>query len=287
MKHMRQIFRGFGVFCAACLFGGMVAAQTGRASLDLTARITPTGGRPEPVREFTLYVLTKSYPDIVKEVEAGDVIPTRDEFLSKMKASPELRDWMKAHDVMDLTSPDVDTLITPENVMGVPEFFAAYVRSNSGGVTNGLPMPKFRETDKETNPAKYEKLHSQYLTELKKFVQTHPATISGIELELGGVNPKNEWDKIHADHRSKVAQLAPDTAQTKYLAAKGETDLQGHVVVAGLAPGNYWVSSLGLDASSGDRRLRWDVPVTVQAGQPTRLDLSNLNASDAHKSMTP
>jgi len=255
--------------------------------LDLTARITPTGGRPEPVREFMLYVLTKSYPDIIKEVEAGDVIPTRDEFLSKMKASPELRDWMKAHDVMDLTSPDVDTLITPENVMGVPEFFAAYIRSNSGGVTNGLPMPKFRETDKEANPAKYEKLHSQYLTELKKFVQTHPATISGIELELGGVNPKNEWDKIHADHRNKVAQLAPDTAQTKYLAAKSETDLQGHAVVAGLAPGNYWVSSLGLDASSGDRRLRWDVPVTVQAGQPTRLDLSNLNASDAHKPITP
>jgi hypothetical protein len=204
-----------------------------------------------------------------------------------MKASPELRDWMKAHDVMDLTVPDMDKLVTPNNVMDVPEFFSAYLRANSGGVTNGLPMPKFRESDKEANPAKYEKLHGEYLAALKKFIQTHPATISGIELELAGVNPKNEWDKIVGDHKLKIAQLAPDTAQTKYLAGKAETDLDGRAVVTGLQPGTYWISSLGLDASSGDRRLRWDVPVTVASGQTARLALTNLNGADARKSLTP
>jgi hypothetical protein len=82
------------------------------------------------------------------------------------------------------------------------------------------------------------------------------------------------------DHKRRVAQLAPDTAQVKYLAGKTETDLDGRALVSGLAPGNYWVSSLGMDAASGDRRLLWDVPVTVQAGQTTHLDLSNLNATD-------
>jgi len=35
-----------------------------------------------------------------------------------------------------------------------------------------------------------------------------------------------------------------------------------------------------MNASSGDKRLVWDVPVTVQAGKVTRVELSNLNARD-------
>jgi hypothetical protein len=90
-----------------------------------------------------------------------------------------------------------------------------------------------------------------------------------------------QWEKLHADHKKRIAQMAPDTAQVKYLAAKADTDLEGHAFVSGLAPGKYWVSSLGMDAASGDRRLLWDVAITLQAGQTARLDLSNVNATDA------
>jgi hypothetical protein len=45
-------------------------AQTSAGMLDITARITPTAARPEPVRQFTLYILTKSYADIAKESRA-------------------------------------------------------------------------------------------------------------------------------------------------------------------------------------------------------------------------
>jgi hypothetical protein len=279
---MRKMMRAVGIVVAACALAGVAAAQSGTGTLELSAQVSATGARPEPVRQFTFYILTKSYPDVVKEVEGTDVLPTRDEFLDKMKASPELRTWMKAHDEMDLTSPELDKLVTPKDVMDVPEFFAAYIRANSGGVTNGLPMPKFRESEKETNPSKYEKLHTEYLAELRKFIQLHPATISGIELELAGVNPKNEWDKIHADHRAKVAQLAPETAQ-KYLVGKLETNLDGKAMAKGLAAGNYWLSTMGLDVNSGDRRQRWDVPFTIKSGTATRLDLSNLNGTDSHK----
>jgi len=41
--------------------GGTASAQAGNGALDLVARITPTAARPEPVRQFTFYVLTKSY----------------------------------------------------------------------------------------------------------------------------------------------------------------------------------------------------------------------------------
>jgi hypothetical protein len=232
------------------------------------------------VRQFTFYILTKSYAEILKEATAQFPLAEREDFINNLKISPELKAWMKQHAIIDLAAPDVDKLITPDDVMNIPEFFAGYERSNSGGVTNGLPMPKYREADAETNPAKYFKLKQEYMSATKKFVEAHPATISGMETELGAVNPKYKWDKALQEHNQKVAQLAPDLAQTKYMAAKGDTDLDGHLLIKGLPPGNYWVSSLGLDAASGDRRLIWDVPVTVQSGTPTQLILSNLNGQN-------
>jgi len=168
--------------------------------------------------------------------------------------------------------------------MSVPEFLAAYQRSNSGGVTNGLPVPKFREADKDTNPEKFEKLKDEYLTSMKKFIQGHPATITGMELELAAASPKMAWDKLQVEHRRRVAQLAPDAAQSKYLAAKADTDLDGRASLRGIPPGNYWLSSVDVDAASGDRHIHWDVPTTIQAGQTTRLALSNVNGTDANSS---
>ena len=267
-------------FCSVLTLCQASFGQGATGTLDVTARIAPTGARPEPVRQFTFYVLTKSYTDIVKEAADQFPLAEREEFINNLKISPELKAWMKHHAIIDLAAPDVDKLITPDDVMNIPEFFAGYERSNSGGVTNGLPMPKYKEADAEANPAKYFKQKQEYMSATKKFVESHPATISGMETELGAVNPKYKWDKALQEHIQKVAQLAPDLAQSKYLAAKGETDLDGHLVIKGLPPGNYWVSSLGLDAASGDRRLTWDVQVTVHSGAPTQLILSNLNGSN-------
>ena len=281
---MRTKMRLLLLLCCVFLLARICAAQTSTGTLDVTVHIAPTGARPEPVRQFTLYILTKSYADIVKEVEGNDVLPTREEFIDNLKCTPELKKWLKAHDVMDLTMPDFDKVVTPAEVMEVPEFLAAYQRWNSGGVTSGMPSPKFRETEREANPDKYEKLKQEYIKALRRFVETNPTTVTGMEVELGGVNPKYQWDKLHAAHKKKIAQLAPDIAQTKYLAAKADTDMDGRATISGLAPGSYWVSSLNMDAASGDRRLNWDVGAKVQAGQTTRLDLTNVNGVDAYSS---
>jgi hypothetical protein len=271
------------LLCLLALFSRVSAAQNSSGSLDLTARVTPTGARPEPVRQFTFYVLTRSYADVTKEAAGQDVLPSREEFIKNMKVSPELKTWMNAHDIMDLTIPELDKVVTPDDILKVPEFLVAYQKSNSGGVTNGLPVPKFRDAEKATNPEKYQKQKDEYMVALKKFIETHPSTVNGMELELEGVNPKLAWDRLHADHRGRLAQLAPDVAQTKYLTAKLDTDLDGRAHLNGLAPGNYWISTLGMDAAAGDRRLRWDVPITVQAGQTTHLELSNVNGTDANR----
>jgi hypothetical protein len=217
-------------------------------------------------------------------VEATDVLPAREQFIDQWPCSPELKAWMKAHNTLDLMNPDIDQIITPEDIIKIPEFFEAYERSNSGGVTKGLPTPKYHEADKQNSPARYEKLREDYLVATKKFIDSNRHTVQGMETELSAVNPKPAWDKLHGDHRRRIAQLAPDTAQVKYLAGKAETDLDGRALITGLPPGTYWVSSLGMDAASGDRHLVWDVPTKVAAGQTTRLALSNLNASDPHSS---
>ncbi len=270
------------VFCLA----GSASAQTATGALEFSARITPTAARPEPVRQFTFYILTKSYSDIVKEVEEKNPVPPREEFIDGLKVSPELRAWLKNHDTLDLTAPDLDKLLTPDDLLNVPEFLLAYQRSNSGGVTKGLPRPKYTEADRTQHPEKYEKLKQDYLAALRKFINSHPETVSGVELELDGVNPQRNWVALQSERRKRVQRTAPDLAQLKFLAGKAETDLEGRASLSGLAPGNYWISSLNLDANAGDMRVRWDVPVKIAPGQTTRIELSNLNTTEA-RSSTP
>jgi hypothetical protein len=269
----------FGTLC----FAGSVLAQTNgnTGALQLTARITPTAARPEPVRQFTFYILTKSYADVAQEVASGDEVPPRDKFIDDLKVSPELKEWLKAHDVMDLTTPSLDKALTADDVLKVPEFLLAYQRSNSGGVTNGIPKPKYKDADKDDNPDRYKKQKDEYYAALRKFIRSHPETMSGMELELDGVNPQRKWDQIANDHKKHIQHLAPDVAQTKYFVAKTDTDLDGQAGVSGLPPGSYWISSLNLDADAGDTRVRWDVPVSIRPGQTTRIELTNLNATDA------
>jgi hypothetical protein len=266
--------------------GSRACAQGETGALEFTAKVTPTAAKAEPVRDFTFYLLTKSYGEIVKGLDTGDGAPSREKFIDDLKLSPELREWLHKHDVMDITQPGFDKLVTPDDVLHVPEFLQAYQRSNSGGVTSGLPAPKFHDSDKTENPARYEKQKQEYTTALKKFIQGHPETVAGMELELDGVNPARKWAEAQGGHRRRVQQLAPAEAQTKYLAAKTDTDLDGRGRFAGLAAGQYWISSLGLTAAAGDTRLQWDVPVKIEGGKAIRIELTNLNATDNLSSKT-
>jgi hypothetical protein len=283
MAFMRKILISSVMACLAVCLVSTASAQ-GAGSLDFAARITPTAARPEPVRQFTFYLLTKSYAEVVKEVEAQNVMVPREKFIESLKVSPELKEWLKAHDVFDLTVPELDHMLTADDILHVPEFLAAYQRSNSGGVTTGIPKPKYADADKTAHPDRYNKQLQEYYAALKKFIQTNPATVNGIELELVGVNPQQKWAQLQADHNRRVTRLAPEVAQTKYLAAKTDTDLDGRASLAGLAPGEYWLSSLNLEANAGDIRLGWDVPVTIHAGQATPIELTNLNAVGEHAS---
>jgi hypothetical protein len=93
----------FLVAAALLVLGGRGSAQNVTGTLNITARVTPTAAKPEPVRDFTFYVLTKSYDNIVKEIDERDGPPAREKFIDGLKISPELRAWLHKHDVIDLT----------------------------------------------------------------------------------------------------------------------------------------------------------------------------------------
>jgi hypothetical protein len=78
-----------------------------------------------------------------------------------------------------------------------------------------------------------------------------------------------------------VSRAAPELAQLKFLARRADTDLEGRASVSGLPPGDYWISTLNLEANAGDMHVRWDVPVKIEAGQTARVELSNLNTTEA------
>jgi len=272
------------VVVALAAFGAWLAGRAGAqaapatGALEFTARITPTAARPEPVRQFTFYVLTKSYRDIVKEVEEKEGAISRDAFIDELNASPQLRAWLKSHDIMDLSSVDLDRSISPDDVIHVPEFLKAYQNANAGGVTRGLPQPKYAESDKTAHPERYEKQRQEYLAALKKFIETRPETVSGVELELDNVNPQRKWAALQSERRRRIQRAGPDIAQVQYLAGKVDTDLEGRAAISGLAPRMYWISSLDLEVGAGDTRLRWDVPVIVEAGKTTHVELMNVNS---------
>ena len=116
----------FRLLISSLVFAIGAPAQTATGSLEFTVHIAPT--------------------------------PDRNAFIEGLTVSQELRDWLKSHDTLDLASPDVDRLLSPDDIIKVPEFLRAYQRANTGSVTIGMPKPKYTDDMKTQHPEKYEKL---------------------------------------------------------------------------------------------------------------------------------
>jgi hypothetical protein len=98
-----------------------------------------------------------------------------------------------------------------------------------------------------------------------------------MDLNLEELDPSNKWDQMQAMSLPEIHRQTLALAQSKYLVARTETDLQGQGFLRGIPPGNYWLSTLDVTAAVGDTRPRWDLPVAVRAGEITRVALSNAN----------
>jgi hypothetical protein len=273
--HTRRAGIAFGLLLLAAP-GWLGAQSTG--SVEFTAQVAATDGRPEPVRQLTFYLLRKSLDDIRQEALQLEPPPDLDNFVDSLTVSTKLKEWMKKNHTVELRGKNLAKSLSADDVIDVPEFYNAYMLRNSGYEGNGFPKPKFKLKDEVSNPAKFKEEKAEYKEAVRKFAGTAPESIQGIETELIDVDPSVKWDQITGDQRRRLEKRTVDLAQTRYLAAQTDTNLDGRGRFAALAPGKYWINILGMQAMSGDVRLRWDFPVAVRAGESARVELSNLNA---------
>lgn len=248
--------------------------QTGY--LEFVARVSPSGGHPEPARAVTFYLLRKSYRDIQAEVDAAEPNPKLVDFVAGLTVSPELKAWMIKNQTVELSGQDFPKLLSPDDVLDIKEFHEAYMNRNAGDRTVNLPKPKFNEADREKKPERYQQQVEEYHELLKKFIELHPETKSTLYMALDKTNPGPRWKRILNDRRERVHRRTLELAELQYLATKVDTDLDGRARLDGLTPGEYWLSSLENDAIAGDMRVRWDLAVRISAGRNS-ADLSNLN----------
>ncbi len=276
----KSCIRGMALFIEFLLIllpARLGAQSTGR--IEFTAHVAPTGGRPEPVRQLTFYLLRKSLEDIRAEALQQATAPDMDKFIDALSVSPELKAWMKKHHSVRLSGEDFTKSLSPENIVDIPEYFKAYMAHNEAYRGAGFPEPKFKEKDLNSNPEKYKAQKEEYEAAVRKFIAAVPDTKKGMDLELVDLNPDAKWESIEGKQRQLVETSAFRLAQERYLVAHTDTDLDGHGSFAGIAPGNYWIDMLDAEAISGDVHLHWDFPVTVRQGETARVELSNLNAS--------
>lgn len=283
MTGMRYPWLAVCTFLCTVLLGTMVADLRAQApsvgSVEFQARIQPVGGRLEPVRSLSFYLLRKSVADIRKEAEQAEPPTDLDGFIDGLSVSDELKKWMKKNHTVALSGTDFTKKLTPEDITDVPEFLEAFMMYNGASLnTGGVSAPKFKESERYTNPEKYKREREQYVQSLRRHIVAHPETTQGIDAQLGDSNPTKRWAQRQAEQQGKIERRLQVLALSMYLAAQTETDLEGRGSMRGLAPGTYWLTMLDTPAIAGDVRLQWDVPVQVTSGRVARIELSNLNA---------
>ncbi len=274
MKRQFQL----GILLSAVALAFVLPASPQNGSIEFVAQATPTDGLQEPVRGFPIFLLSKSYEGICKEVSTTTPPPDMDGFIDKLDVSPELKKWMKKNHWVTLSGEDFIHKLKVPDVMDVPEFYKAYRERNAGDEASNFPDPKFRASDEQKHPEKFKRLEDEYAAAIRAFMTAHPESIDGIDGNLTEVDPSSKWNEIVGKHDTLVRQRGLNLAESRYLIARTQTDLQGQGFLRGVPPGTYWLSSLNVAAEVGDVHPKWDVPVTVEPGKTEYIALSNANA---------
>ena len=272
--HAIAIFAG----TLAVLLPAPAAAQS-TGSVEFNARVTPSGGQPEPVRQLTFYLLSKSMEEIRAEALQSAPPPDLDKFVDGLSVTPELKAWMKTHHSVRLTGDDFTKSLTPGDIVDIPEFFTAYMTHNEAYRGAGFPEPKFKEKDRLANPDKYKAQKEEYKAAVRKFILGASGTKQGMDLELTDLNPYPKWLSVERKQSQRLETGAFRLAEERYVVARTDSNLEGHGSFARVPPGKYWIGMFGVEAVAGDVHLRWDLPVAVRAGATTSVELSNLNAA--------
>ena len=282
MRRVCVVF--FALPILALVLAGPVRAQVQNGSVSFTAQLTPSAGIAEPVRGLPFYLLRKSFADIEEEAAHGAPKPDMKKYIDGLKVSHELKAWMHKHNSVTLSGDEFARSLTAPEILDVPEFWKAYDELNISNSKFGFPTPKYNDRLRERDPAKYQRELDDFHSKVTTYIQQNPESKDGMASELDSIDPGLEWRTKVAARAATIRRTALDGAQSRYLVAQTQTDVNGHAEFSGVPAGTYWLSSLNIEGQVGDTRAKWDVPVTVHAGAPTQVTLSNYNSASPVKS---
>jgi hypothetical protein len=269
------------IFLSGLTVASAPGAAAQSASIEFVAQATPSDGLQEPVRGFPFFLLSKSFVEIGKEAASSYPKPDMDAFINKMDVSPELKAWMKKNNWVMLSGEDFTHQLHADDILNIPEFKKAYLDRNEGDQSADFPQPKFKPSDEKKNPEKFKKLSDDYVQAVRHYIEQHPASIDGIDLGLSEIDPSPKWKALMGARDVEIHRRTLDLAESSYLVARAETNLDGQAAMRGLPPGTYWLTTLDVPAIVGDARPRWDIPVTLHAGEAKYIALSNANSVHA------
>ena len=249
------------------------ATETG--AIEVSTRVTPTGGRAEPARALPLYLLRKSLEDIRGEAEETEPHTDLARFIQALEVSKELKAWMTRRGSVQLAGTEFVRSLTTADILDVPEFYNAYLARNASEIALRVPRPRRPARDAQ----EAERQQEQFRQGVRKLIEGNPLSREGMDIYLAEIDPGHRWTRQASQRRERVRQRALELAESRYLAARLETGLEGRAAFTRIPAGEYWLSTLEAEAHAGDVRLRWDTPVRVRAGETTRIELSNLNAA--------
>jgi hypothetical protein len=272
-----SIVIGLTVAAAVLMLAGTARAQTG--TVEFSVVVTPASGHPEPAMRQMIYLLRKSFEERHRLAEAMEPKPDLDKFVDGLQQTLELKAWMKKMRTTTVIGGPFHAMLTPEDMVQVPEFRDAYVEANLTEATAdlGFPKPKYRARDKTKRPAKYAQDRKQYMDEIRKYFDKNRNSADTIDVYLADSDHTLEWDRLMDAWRKRLHDRALQDAQTMDLVAKVETNLEGRGSFVA-PPGTYWLSTLDGQVVAGEVRLKWNLPLIVEAGLTTRVELSNVNA---------
>ncbi|MFQ5695645.1 MAG: hypothetical protein ACE5HB_06620, partial [Terriglobia bacterium] len=259
-----------------------LAAQSGGAWLEFHARAAPTQGQPEKVMRKRFYLLRASLEEIEGVARKDVPAPALDALADELKVSDQLKAWMKERQTVNLQGDDFLAQLEVDDVLGVPEFKLAYVENNLVMVGLGFPKRKAKLTDREKNPEKWAKSEKRYWEEVRSYLILHPESKRGLDAHLLHINAAAAWRARQERYEQRGRQRTMQLIQSRYLAARTETNYEGFAHLGAVPPGRYWLTNLWDEARAGDVHLRWELPVELRAGQRLYLELNNANALPAH-----
>jgi hypothetical protein len=88
------------------------------------------------------YLLRASIEEIEEAARQQEASPDFDAFVDELKVTPELKEWMKKNQTVTIKGDDFLTSLTPDDVLDISEFRAAYIARNLIMVGLGFPKRK-------------------------------------------------------------------------------------------------------------------------------------------------